>query len=133
MARTGEPALTHLDTHLVCWLYNGEAAKLSATAKAAIESAANLEISPVVELELHFLHEIGRFLHPPEEALRVMAEQFNLAISLTPFRQVTRAARPLTWTRDPFDRLIAAHAIAANAPLITKDRLIRKHCPNALW
>jgi PIN domain nuclease of toxin-antitoxin system len=133
MARTGESALIHFDTHLVCWLYNGETAKLSATAKATIESATSLAISPVVELELYFLHEIGRFLHPPAEALRVMAEQFNLTISATPFRQVTLAAHSLSWTRDPFDRLIAAHAIASGARLITKDRLILQHCPNALW
>jgi PIN domain nuclease of toxin-antitoxin system len=43
------------------------------------------------------------------------------------------AALPIHWTRDPFDRLIAAHAIASNARLDTKDRLIRQHCPNALW
>lgn len=133
MARTGESALIHLDTHLVCWLYNGEAAKLSATARAAVESAENLTISPIVELELHFLHEIGRFLDSPDEALRAMAEQFNLTISATPFRLVTQAAHHLTWTRDPFDRLIAAHAIASGSRLVTRDRLIRKHCPNALW
>jgi PIN domain nuclease of toxin-antitoxin system len=133
MARAGESTLIHLDTHLVCWLYNGESAQLSATARAAVESAVNLSISPIVELELHFLHEIGRFLDPPDEALRVMAEQFDLTISVTPFRQVTQAAYCLNWTRDPFDRLIAAHAIASNARLVTKDRLIRQHCPNALW
>jgi PIN domain nuclease of toxin-antitoxin system len=39
----------------------------------------------------------------------------------------------LGWTRDPFDRLIAAQALVANATLVTKDTLMSKHCPAALW
>ncbi len=46
---------------------------------------------------------------------------------------VTQAAAPLSWTRDPFDRLIAAHAIVANAPLVTADRTIRENLPLAIW
>ena len=49
------------------------------------------------------------------------------------FSKVAPAARGLRWTRDPFDRLIAAHAMVTDATLITKDTLIRKHCPAALW
>ncbi|MBW8060344.1 MAG: type II toxin-antitoxin system VapC family toxin [Solirubrobacterales bacterium] len=39
----------------------------------------------------------------------------------------------LSWTHDPFDRLIAAHAIVADAPLITADRTILAHLPLAIW
>lgn len=39
----------------------------------------------------------------------------------------------LTWTRDPFDRLLAAHAIVADSPLITADRTILEHLPLATW
>jgi PIN domain nuclease of toxin-antitoxin system len=44
-----------------------------------------------------------------------------------------QAAADLFWTRDPFDRLIAAHAIVANAPLITADAAIRENLPLATW
>jgi len=44
-----------------------------------------------------------------------------------------RAAVDLTWTRDPFDRLIDAHAIAASVPLLTADRAILEHLPLATW
>jgi PIN domain nuclease of toxin-antitoxin system len=47
--------------------------------------------------------------------------------------QVTKAADDLTWTRDPFDRLIAAHAIAVGAPLLTADRSILENLPLATW
>ena len=44
-----------------------------------------------------------------------------------------RAAASLGWTRDPFDRMIAAHAIVADAPLLTADRTILEHLPLATW
>jgi len=37
------------------------------------------------------------------------------------------------WTRDPFDRLLAAHATAEQAPFLTADRRIRDHLPLAVW
>jgi PIN domain nuclease of toxin-antitoxin system len=39
----------------------------------------------------------------------------------------------LSWTHDPFDRLIAAHAIVADAPLVTADRTILENLPLATW
>lgn len=44
-----------------------------------------------------------------------------------------QSAAGLTWTRDPFDRLIAAHAIVAGAPLLTADRTILENLPQAVW
>jgi PIN domain nuclease of toxin-antitoxin system len=46
---------------------------------------------------------------------------------------LVNAAQGLSWTRDPFDRLIAAHAIVADALLLTADETIRKHLPLATW
>ncbi len=40
----------------------------------------------------------------------------------------------LEWTRDPFDRLIAAQAIAAGCPLATGDRALRDALPDhTVW
>lgn len=47
--------------------------------------------------------------------------------------ELGQTAADLSWTRDPFDRLISAHAIVANAPLITADETIRKHLSLAVW
>jgi PIN domain nuclease of toxin-antitoxin system len=49
------------------------------------------------------------------------------------FAEVAAAAVDLTWTRDPFDRLIAAHAVVADAPLVTADRTILANLPLATW
>jgi PIN domain nuclease of toxin-antitoxin system len=44
-----------------------------------------------------------------------------------------RRASELTWTRDPFDRLIVAQAMGKNFRLLTKDAGIRRHSSLAFW
>jgi PIN domain nuclease of toxin-antitoxin system len=42
-------------------------------------------------------------------------------------------ALDLSFTRDPFDRLIAGHALAANATLLTVDDTLLAHVSCARW
>jgi hypothetical protein len=56
MERTSQ-LVVYLDTHIVCWLYEGTREKLSPSAVAAIE-AGNLFICPMVDLELQYLYTI---------------------------------------------------------------------------
>lgn len=90
-------------------------------------------ICPIVELELTFLHEIGRVSEPASAPLSALARSIGLQLCDISFEQVTKVAADLTWTRDPFDRLIAAHAIAIGAPLLTADRGILENLPLATW
>jgi PIN domain nuclease of toxin-antitoxin system len=90
-------------------------------------------ICPIVELELTYLYEIGRVSEPASAPLSALGRSIGLQLSDASFEQVARAAVDLTWTRDPFDRLIAAHAIAAGAPLLTADKSILENLPLATW
>ncbi len=121
-----------LDTHVLIWLYEGEPRKLSPAARDAIENRV-CRYAPMVSLELQFMFEIGRNDADAYTVLNVINAQYGLEEARSDFARVVDAALTINWTRDPFDRLIAAHAIAATARLVTKDRLIRQHCPNALW
>ncbi|MCP4995668.1 MAG: type II toxin-antitoxin system VapC family toxin [Gammaproteobacteria bacterium] len=56
--------LIYLDTHVVVWLYVGDLSKFSHPAKAALNTSP-LVISPMVILELTYLHEIGRVKAQP--------------------------------------------------------------------
>ena len=40
---------------------------------------------------------------------------------------------PLSWTRDPFDRLLVATALLHQAPLVTCDTRIQENFPGAVW
>jgi PIN domain nuclease of toxin-antitoxin system len=124
--------MTELDTHVLIWLYEGESRKLSPAARDAIENRV-CRYAPMVRLELQFMFEIGRNDADARSVLDVIAAQYGIDEARSDFARVVDAALTVDWTSDPFDRLIAAHAIAGGARLITKDRLIRRHCPNALW
>lgn len=121
-----------LDTHVVAWLYAGMVDRLSEHAVAVIESS-DLRISPMVELELTYLHEIGRLAVGGRPIVADLEERIGLRVSEQPFAAVVREAAALSWTRDPFDRLIAADAIVESAPLLTKDTALRTHVALAAW
>jgi PIN domain nuclease of toxin-antitoxin system len=89
--------------------------------------------SPIAVLELAYLHEIGRARDSLPTMLGALRRDIGLDVADASTIELAQAATELSWTRDPFDRLIAAHAIVANAPLITADQTIRKHLPLAVW
>ncbi len=90
-------------------------------------------VSPIVELELTYLYEIGRVSEPADMPLAALRRSIGLQVADVAVVELARAAIPLSWTRDPFDRLIAAHAIVADAPLVTADKTIRENLPLATW
>lgn len=126
-------AVTYLDTHVVAWLYQSGANLLSARAIEAIESAADLRISPMVRLELQYLFEIGRVREPSVGVVDDLASSLGLRVCDRPFADVALEAERFTFTRDPFDRLIVAQAALADAPLVTRDDGIRQAYERACW
>jgi len=124
--------VTYLDTHAVVWLYEGTVNKLSRTALDRIQSDA-LFVSPAVILEIQFLHEIGRVTRTGLSIVAALSDDIGLGICQLEFQSVVNSALQQTWVRDPFDRLIVAHAAANDAPLITRDEKIRRHYKRAIW
>ena len=128
----GKESLVYLDTHVVVWLYDALTDRLSKAAAEAIENN-DLVISWMVELELQFLHEIGRLRVKPAEIIRHLSTQIGLRLSDVGLERIVREAAGMNWTRDVFDRLIAAESAAMNLALITKDRTIRAHHKLSIW
>jgi PIN domain nuclease of toxin-antitoxin system len=118
---------------VVAWLYEGLVEKLSSPARQAIEDS-TLLFSPMVELELQYLHEIGRLTVPPDTLINALTEEIGLGRTEIPLHPIIVIAKTLTWTRDVFDRLIVATAMATQeARLITRDANIRQHSAVAFW
>lgn len=84
-------------------------------------------------MELVYLHEVGRVTEPPRAPLAALRRSIGLSVVDVSATDLVDAATGLSWTRDPFDRLIAAHAIVAGVPLVTADRTILEHLPQAVW
>jgi PIN domain nuclease of toxin-antitoxin system len=117
---------------VVGWLYAGEHRRIPPAARELLSSE-QARISPIVELELVYLFEVGRVSEPPDAPLAALGRSIGLTVADVPSASLVAAATPLTWTRDPFDRLIAAHAVLAGVPLITADRTILENLPQAAW
>jgi PIN domain nuclease of toxin-antitoxin system len=124
--------VTYLDTHTVMWLFGGERHRFSAVANERVRHD-ELLISPAVVLELQLLHEIKRFKSTALRVVEVLSTDLGLRVCKLPFASIMESALDLVWTRDPFDRLIVAHARANDATLLTKDEHIRKHYRHAIW
>ena len=124
--------MIYLDTHAVVALYGGEIKKLSDRGKKILDEKQIL-ISPMVVLELEFLREIKRIEVQALDIVNTLAEEIGLKICPLPFSKIISQSLTENWTRDPFDRLIVAHARAAKAPLLTKDGQIQDNYPQAFW
>lgn len=124
--------MIHLDTHVVVWLYTERVDRLPSRVRRSIERE-QVGYSPMLALELAYLHEIGRLTDAPEAVLAALAPALELQQSSAPFASVVAQAQQLTWTRDPFDRMIAANAAVDGASLITADAVMLRHAPGAVW
>jgi PIN domain nuclease of toxin-antitoxin system len=122
----------HLDTHAAVWLYAGESGLFTPRVRALIDSA-EVFISPMVLLELQMLRETGRISIKVDTFLRDMHSELGLKLCDDPFVSVALEAVKVSWTRDPFDRMIVAQAALNEARLITRDRLILEHYRRATW
>lgn len=124
--------VVHLDTHVVVWLFAGMKQRIPPNVADALERNA-LAISPMVELELEYLHEIGRLKDPSGVVVRDLGHRIGLEVAAGSFGAVAGAATRFKWTRDPFDRMIVAHAEVQQASLVTADVAIRREYPRTLW
>ena len=125
-------ARLHLDTHVVVWLHAGDLDKFSSTALLALE-ASPLVYAPALLLELQYLFEIGRISPQPATILADLGREIGLEACTLPYLAVMQAACAEAWTRDPFDRAIAAQARLSQSRLLTRDRKILAHYSAAFW
>lgn len=119
------PALNSLlDTHFVLWIALGSERLAE---HPWVDRYRPWGVSPVSFLEIQFLAEVQRLsVRNPEFTDRLMADS-RFVVDEAPLVSLVRHALLLEWTRDPFDRLLAAHSSARRVPLLTLDKNIRDH------
>ncbi len=87
----------------------------------------------MVLLELQYLFKIGRISFDGETILEDLRADIGLRVMDRRWFDVCSKALGLSWTRDPFDRLITAQALVEGQRLLTRDRSIRDNCSLAFW
>jgi PIN domain nuclease of toxin-antitoxin system len=101
-----------LDTNALIWLAAGHR-----RARPLVNQSAPLRVSPASLLELQFLEESGRIRVDLDEVIADGRWKIDEPASLP---WMLRAGEE-QWTRDPFDRLIVAHARLRGWRLATAD------------
>jgi PIN domain nuclease of toxin-antitoxin system len=108
-----------LDTNALIWLSQGH------TRARPLVRAGRVYISPASLLELQFLHDLDRIRLTG--GVEIVAHDDRWTIDDPSAVSWFLEAAELSWTRDPFDRLIVAHARLRGWKLATgDDRLLKK-------
>lgn len=110
-----EAPLILLDTQALIWLDQGRP-----RVAPLLRGGRRLYVSPANLLELQFLDEVGRIKLPKGDAQALAADD-RWTLDDPPAAAWFSAALDLSWTRDPFDRLISAHARLRGWRLATAD------------
>jgi PIN domain nuclease of toxin-antitoxin system len=84
-------------------------------------------VSPVSFLEIAILSEFGRLEADVPALQDAVRRDSRFIADDIPLTTLISLSLSLSWTRDPFDRMIVAHSLARSAPLCTLDRRIREH------
>jgi len=116
-----------LDTHAWIW-WAVESSRLSARARGAIEQAETLGISAISCWEVAMLVEKGR-LKLDRDVLAFIRQALALPrvqlLALSPEVAVAAARLSPGSPADPADRMIAASALEADAPVVSRDTRLK--------
>ena len=107
-----------LDTHAAIWLARGD------RRTRALNGLPRLYISPATVLELQFLSEVGRIRFTSSVSAATFASDTRWRMDEPPAGRWFETACEVGWTRDPFDRLLAAHARLRGWKLATADEVL---------
>jgi PIN domain nuclease of toxin-antitoxin system len=113
-----------LDTHAVIWLLARHR-----RVDGLIVSAQPLFVSPVSLLELRFLIEAGKVRIAERDWEKRIGQDRRFRIDDCRIGDIVASASDLGFTRDPFDRLIAGHAVARGYRLATADDVLLDNLP----
>jgi PIN domain nuclease of toxin-antitoxin system len=125
--------IAYLDTNVVVWLTQGSLARISRKAQDVLERA-DLLISPMMLIELEYLYELKRIKLSARDVRLKIEHELAVRVCDLSFLSIASAGIDEKWTRDPFDRMIVAHAKANGlALLVSADEEIQKHYPRTVW
>lgn len=110
-----------LDTNALIWIETGHR-----RARALMRRGSRLYVSPATVLELQFLHEADR-IRLRDGSVQWVLHDDRWTLDEPQAGNWFLHAASLGWTRDPFDRLLVAHAQLRRWRLATSDSAIREH------
>jgi PIN domain nuclease of toxin-antitoxin system len=113
-----EAAVILLDTHAAIWIAQRH------RRVRALQRFPRIYLSPASVLEIQFLLDAGRLRLSEGRSASMLAGDDRWRLDQPPAAKWFMTACELGWTRDPFDRLLAAHARLRGWKLATADILL---------
>lgn len=113
-----------LDTNAILWLLTAHPRAVPLR-----DGRHRHAVSPVSLLELQLLIEVGRLKLAAGVDLAAHITQRGWRIDNPSSHALFAAAIAVPWTRDPFDRLLVAHARLRRCRLATGDRMLIARLP----
>ena len=113
-----------LDTNALIWIATGHA-----RSRPLLRQQARLCVSPASLLELQIAVESGRVNLP--QPIEAALQDERWLVDDPPASAWFLQAAEVSWTRDPFDRLLVAHARLRQWRLATGDTRIVEHLGSA--
>lgn len=118
-----------LDTHILLWRLLDPVRLPKKSASILASSVHTFLVPAIVLLEMQYLREIGRVVVEVEQVLEFLRSAPEYDIVPYDVAVMAHSLR-LTGNRDPFDRIILAHALATSTTLLSKDRWMKKTAPH---
>ena len=81
-------------------------------------------VSPVSLLEVQMLSETGRLRLKERDITKALANDLRFVIDEPALAALVQRSLELSWTRDPFDRLLAAHSLVRRIPFCSLDSVM---------
>jgi PIN domain nuclease of toxin-antitoxin system len=113
--RAAEPEVILLDTNALIWLHQRD------RRARGLEKNVTLYASPASLLELQILVEAGRLRLRSGFSVEQLLDDSRWLLDDPPSADWFSSAVEVGWTRDPFDRLLVAHAALRGWRLATGD------------
>jgi PIN domain nuclease of toxin-antitoxin system len=118
-----------LDTHVVIWL-GQDYRRLSTRAQSVIKDSRRkdrgLAVPSIALIEIARLSSRGQIdLKPDAETVLAEIERRFVVLPITANIALQAYALPMSYPKDPADRIIGATALVEDIPLLTADRAIR--------
>jgi PIN domain nuclease of toxin-antitoxin system len=110
-----------LDTNALIWIDGGHA-----RVGTLLRRNTRLWVSPATLLEIQFVQEVGK-IRLKDASLQWITEDDRWLVDEPPSAAWFVRAVDVLWTRDPFDRLLVAHAMVRRWRLATSDGRILEH------
>ena len=124
-----------LDTHAMYWYIDGDPT-LSATARTLVQDASNeVLISPASYWEIAIKISIGkwRLNRTYEEFIDIGLNQYGFQIlAILPAHTARLIGLPFHH-KDPFDRLLAAQALAEGIAIVSADEVFDQYGVRRIW